>query len=87
MTWQLRFSRQADKDSRNLRAVGLKSKAEAIFEVLQADPFKNPPPYEKLGGDMKGFYSRRLNIQHRVVYQVFKTEKIVLVLSVWSHYE
>ncbi|MBT9499527.1 MAG: Txe/YoeB family addiction module toxin [Zoogloea sp.] len=87
MSWQLVFSRHAEKDAKKLAAAGLKSKAQDLLSVLSADPFQNPPPYEKLVGDLAGAYSRRINIQHRLVYEVFTNERTVRVLRMWSHYE
>jgi Txe/YoeB family toxin of toxin-antitoxin system len=87
VSWQLVFSRHAEKDAKKLAAAGLKSKAQDLLSVLSADPFQNPPPYEKLVGDLAGAYSRRINIQHRLVYEVFTNERTVRVLRMWSHYE
>lgn len=81
------FSRQAEKDKRLLAQAGLEKRAKALLAVLAGDPFKTPPPYEKLVGDLAGFYSRRINVQHRLVYQVYPEEKIVKVLRMWTHYE
>lgn len=87
MTWQVVFAKQALKDAKKLAATGLKSKAQELLAVLNADPFQNPPPFEKLVGDLAGTYSRRVNIQHRMVYEVFLEEKAVRVLRMWTHYE
>ena len=87
MSWQVVYSKHAQKDAKNLAAAGLKDKALDLLAVLAADPFRNPPPYEKLVGDLAGAYSRRINIQHRLVYEVFAKERIVRVLRMWSHYE
>ena len=87
MSWQLVFSKYAQKDAQKLLASGLKPKAQDLLEVLAANPFQNPPPYEKLVGDLMGAYSRRINIQHRMVYEVFDAERTVRVLRMWSHYE
>ena len=87
MSWQVVFSRHAEKDAKKLAAAGLKAKAQALLAVLAIDPFQNPPPYEKLVGDLAGAYSRRINIQHRLVYEVFTTERVVRVLRMWTHYE
>lgn len=87
MTWQLVYTKQAQKDAQKLAAAGLKEKAKALLEVVQGNPFQNPPPYEKLVGDLSGAYSRRINIQHRLVYQVLQEEQVVKVLRLWSHYE
>lgn len=87
MSWTLVYTRLAQKDAKKLVAAGLKGKALALLELLASDPFSNPPPYEKLVGDLAGAYSRRINIQHRLVYQVVKSGKIVKVLRMWTHYE
>ena len=87
MTWTLLYTREALKDAKKLKRSGLKDKAQALLEVLARDPFANPPPYEKLVGDLAGAYSRRINIQHRLVYQVLKAERTVKVLRMWTHYE
>ena len=87
MSWQLVFSKHAGKDAKRFAAAGLKSKAQELLAVLSNDPFQNPPPYEKLVGDLAGAYSRRINIQHRLVYEVFVEERVVRVLRMWSHYE
>lgn len=87
MTWQLVYTRQAQKDAKKLAAAGLKQKAQELLAVLISNPYQNPPPYEKLVGDLNGAYSRRINIQHRLVYQVLVDEHVVKVLSLWSHYE
>ena len=81
------FAKHAQKDARKLLAAGLKPKAEELLAVLANEPFQNPPPYEKLVGDLAGAYSRRINIQHRLVYEVFVGERVVRVLRMWSHYE
>ncbi|UQY35010.1 Txe/YoeB family addiction module toxin [Pseudomonas fulva] len=87
MTWQLAFTKQAQKDAKKLAAPGLKDKAKALLNLIQENPFQNPPPYEKLVGDLSGAYSRRINIQHRLVYQVLQDEHVVKVLRLWTHYE
>ena len=87
MSWQLVFTKQAQKDAKKLSSAGLKPKAEALLEVMRKNPFQNPPPYEKLVGDLAGAYSRRINIQHRLVYQVLTEEKTVKVIRIWTHYE
>lgn len=87
MSWQVVFARHAQKDAKKLAAAGLKSKAQELLAVLATDPFQNPPSYEKLVGDLAGAYSRRINIQHRLVYEVFSEERVVRVLRMWSHYE
>ena len=85
--WTIVYSRQAQKDAKNLASSGLKKKAQSLLEILAADPFANPPRYEKLVGDLAGCYSRRINIQHRLVYEVFPEEQTVHVLRMWTHYE
>ena len=85
--WNLAYSKYALKDAKKLSAAGLKEKAQTLLNVLEIDPFQNPPPYEKLVGDLKHAYSRRINIQHRLVYEVFQKEKTVRILRMWSHYE
>lgn len=87
MTWRVVYTKQAQKDAKKLAAAGLKIKAHVLLELLAEDPFRNPPPHEKLIGDLKGTYSRRINIQHRLVYQVLDEEKVVKVLRLWTHYE
>jgi toxin YoeB len=87
VTWNLAYSKFALKDAKKLTAAGLRDKAQALLDLLELDPFQNPPPYEKLVGDLKGAYSRRINIQHRLVYEVFRKEKTVRVLRMWTHYE
>ena len=85
--WTLYFTKQAQTDAKKLKAGGLKSQAETLLTILQSDPFKNPPRYEALIGDLSGAYSRRINIQHRLVYQVLKKDKAIKILRMWSHYE
>ena len=87
MTWNLAYSKFALKDAKKLSAAGLRDKAQALLDLLEIDPFQNPPPYEKLVGDLRGAYSRRINIQHRLVYEVFRKEKTVRILRMWTHYE
>ncbi len=87
VSWELVFAKQALKDAKKLAAAGLKPKTQDLLAVLASDPFQNPPPYEKLVGDLAGAYSRRINIQHRLVYEVFTTERVVRVLRMWTHYE
>ena len=87
VSWEVVFAKQALKDAKKLAASGLKPKAQELLAVLASDPFKNPPPFEKLVGDLAGAYSRRINIQHRIVYEVFSEEKTVRVLRMWTHYE
>ena len=86
MTWKLAFTKQAQKDARNLSSAGLRDKAELLLTVVAENPFQTPPPYEKLVGDLAGAYSRRINIQHRLVYQVLQAEHIVKILRMWTHY-
>ncbi|WP_299072432.1 Txe/YoeB family addiction module toxin [uncultured Paraglaciecola sp.] len=81
------YTKQAQKDAKKLASSGLKSKAKVLIEILKEDPFQSPPSFEKLIGDLSGAYSRRVNIQHRLVYQVCELEKVVKVLRLWSHYE
>ena len=87
MKWTLYFTRQAQKDAKKLAAAGLKPKAEALLVLLRENPFQTPPPYEKLVGDLAGAYSRRLSLQHRLVYQVLSEQAAVKVLHMWSRYE
>ncbi len=87
MKWKLVYGKQAQKDAKKLAAAELKAKAEALLDILANDPFQTPPPYEKLVGDLAGTYSRRINIQHRLVYEVFMEERTVRVLGLWTHYE
>lgn len=85
--WTVVFTNQAQKDAKKLAQSALKEKAEELLVLLSKNPFQNPPPYEKLVGDLAGAYSRRINIQHRLVYQVLVKEKIVKVIRLWTHYE
>lgn len=87
VNWTLVFTKQAQKDAKKLRASGLKPQAERLLALLAKDPFRNPPPFEKLVGDLSGAYSRRINIQHRLVYQVLDDIKTVKVIRLWTHYE
>jgi len=87
VSWELVFTKQAQKDAKKLAGAGLKNKAQLLLEVLAENPFQNPPPYEKLIGDLEGAYSRRITIQHRLVYQVLREEKTVKVIRLWTHYE
>ena len=87
VTWEIVYTKQAIKDSRKIVEAGLKEKVVALLDIIGKDPFKNPPTFEKLVGDLAGAYSRRINIQHRLVYQVFIDKKIVRVLRMWTHYE
>jgi Txe/YoeB family toxin of toxin-antitoxin system len=85
--YDLYFTKQAQKDAKKLKEAGLKSKAEMLLSIIQQNPFKNPPPYEKLVGDLTGAYSRRINVQHRLLYQVDESLKKVKVIRLWTHYE
>lgn len=87
VTWQVVYAKHSLKDAKKLSAAGLREKAEVILDLLAIEPFQNPPPFEKLVGDLEGAYSRRINIQHRIVYEVFKKERTVRVLRMWTHYE
>jgi len=87
VSWRLLFTNQAQKDARKIASSGLKPKAQEILHLLAENPFANPPPYKKLIGDLSGAYSRRINIQHRIVYQVIEDQRIVKVIRLWSHYE
>lgn len=87
MSWTLVFTKQAQKDAKKLKASGLKPKAERLLEILELNPYQNPPPFEKLVGDLAGACSRRINIQHRLVYQVLEDVKKVKIIRLWTHYE
>ena len=87
MSWRLVYTKQARKDAKKLAAAGLKPQAQEFLDILAADPFQSPPPFEKLVGDLGGAFSRRINIQHRLVYQVLADEGVVKVLRMWTHYE
>lgn len=87
MSWELFYTKQAQKDAKKLASSNLRAQAERLLEILRKDPFANPPPFEKLVGDLAGAYSRRINIQHRLVYQVYPKEKAVKVLRMWTHYD
>ncbi len=87
VTWRLVYTRQAQKDAKKLSGAGLKEKALVLIKILERNPFQTPPPYEKLLGDLTGAYSRRINIQRRLVYQVLEKERVVKVIRLWSHYE
>ena len=87
MSWEIVFAKQAFKDAKKLAASGLKPKAQELLAILGTNPLQNPPPYEKLVGDLAGAYSRRINIQHRIVYELFTQERVVRVLRMWTHYE
>lgn len=87
VTYQVVFSKNAQKNIPKLRSANLTEKVRTLIEIIKEDPFRNPPPYEKLIGDMSGLYSRRINIRHRLVYKVDETKKVIQIVSVWSHYE
>jgi len=85
--WQVVFTRQAQKDARKLTSSGLQAKAEELLEILRTDPWRQPPRFERLVGDLAGAYSRRINVQHRVVYQILPKQRTVKILRMWTHYE
>jgi len=87
VNWRVVYTKQAQKDAKRLATAGLKPRAQKLLDLISRDPFRNPPPFEKLVGDLKGAYSRRINIQHRLVYQVLQEERVVKVLRLWTHYE
>lgn len=87
MTWELVYTKQAQKDAKKISASGFKNKAQALLKIIAKNPFQTPPPYEKLVGDLSGAYSRRINIQHRLVYQVYEKEHVVKVIRLWTHYD
>lgn len=87
MTWAVVYTKQAQKDAKKLAVSGLKPKAQELLAIISEDPYRKPPPFEKLVGDLVGAYSRRINIQHRLVYQVLDSDRVVKVLRLWSHYE
>ncbi len=87
MTWEIVYTKQAQKDARKLASSGLKNKAKTLLNIIKNDPYQNPPPYEKLVGDLSGAYSRRINIQHRLVYQIYEKEHTIKVIRLWTHYE
>ena len=87
MRWRLIYTRKANKDAKNIKAANLQKKTEELLALLAKDPFATPPRYERLVGNLNGTYSRRINIQHRLVYQVLETERVVKVLRLWTHYE
>ena len=87
MTWQIVYAKQALKDAKKLSASGLKPRAEELLKIISVDPYQNPPSFEKLVGDLDGAYSRRISIKHRLVYEIFNTERVVRVLRMWTHYE
>ena len=87
MSWQLIYAKAAQKDAQKLGSAGLKEKAQLLLAILRENPFQNPPPYEKLVGDLAGAYSRRINIQHRLVYEVLEQQQVVKILRMWPHYK
>ena len=87
MKWQLVYTKHAQKDAKKLAALGMKEKALDLLKVLEENPYQNPPPFEKLVGDLAGAYSRRINIQHRIVYQILEQDQVVKILRLWTHYE
>lgn len=87
VSWQLVFSKQAQKDAKKVAHSGLKPQAERLLEIIKENPFNNPPPYEKLVGDLSGAHSRRINIQHRLVYEVLDNIKIIKIIRMWTHYK
>ncbi|MEG4283026.1 Txe/YoeB family addiction module toxin [Microcoleus sp. A006_D1] len=87
MSWDLVYTKQAQKDAKNLASSNLRDKAQTLLDIIQTNPFQNPPPYEQLVGDLAGAYSRRINIQHRLVYEVIESENTVKILRMWTHYE
>ena len=87
MSWVLVYTRQAQKDAKKLASSGLKSKAKYLLQVIEENPLQNPPPFERLVGDLSGAISRRINIQHRIVYQVYEEKKVIKVIRMWTHYE
>jgi len=87
MTWSLLFTKQSQKDAKKIEQVGLREKVQRLLDILEENPFQNPPPYEKLVGDLEGAYSRRINIQHRLVYQVLEEQQAVKIIRMWTHYE
>ena len=87
MNWELLFTKQAQKDAKKISSSGLRPKAEELLDILGKDPFQQPPPFKRLIGDLSGTYSRRINIQHRIVYQVIEEKRIVKIIRMWTHYE
>ena len=87
VSWKIYWTRQAQKDAKKIAGAGLRVQTDVLLDVLEKNPFQNPPPYEKLIGDMLGAYSRRINIQHRLVYQVIKSQRAVKIIRLWTHYE
>ncbi|MGL1930419.1 MAG: Txe/YoeB family addiction module toxin [Desulfotalea sp.] len=87
MNWELFYTKQAQKDAQKLSRSGLKEKAQKLLEIIKKNPYQNPPPYERLVGDLSGAISRRINIQHRLVYQPYESEKVIKIVRLWTHYE
>ena len=87
MSWSIVYTRQAQKDARKIASANLKPQAQRLLDIIAKKPFQNPPPYQKLVGDLAGAYSRRINIQHRLVYQVYRAERTIKVIRMWTHYE
>ena len=87
MSWEIVYTKQAQKDAKKLSSANLKDKAKHLINIIKENPYQNPPPYEKLIGDLSGSYSRRINIQHRLVYQVYEKEKTIKVIRLWTHYD
>lgn len=87
MSWEIVYTKQAQKDAKKISQSGLKNNAKKLLDIIEENPFQNPPPYEKLVGDLTGAYSRRINIQHRLVYQVYENEKLIKIIRMWTHYE
>jgi Txe/YoeB family toxin of toxin-antitoxin system len=87
VSWELVYTKQAQKDAKKLTSSNLRDKAQVLLDIIQNNPFQNPPPYEKLVGDLAGAYSRRINTQHRLVYQVIESERTIKILRMWTHYE
>ena len=87
VSWKIVYTKQAQKDAKKITQSGLKNKAKILLDIIKEDPLQNPPSYEKLVGDLAGAYSRRINIQHRLVYQLYEKEKIVKIIRMWTHYE
>jgi len=87
VSWRLVYTKHALKDAKKIAASGLKNKVQPLLALLEKDPLRTPPPFEKLVGDLAGLYSRRINIQHRIVYQVYRREKVIKIIRMWTHYE
>ena len=87
MSWELVYTKQAQKDAKKIAKSQLRDKAQELLELIKKDPYQNPPPYEKLVGDLAGAYARRINIQHRLVYQIYEEEQVIKVIRLWTHYE